>query len=269
MSLRGFVEEKIELSNIEYIELMLIYLILLKRNQHIFYNQIMRISQLYIIVKMVWKFIYILIQINQLFLDNLSSENLINNWVLQDISDIDEDSYNNYLEYAEQMSEVYLEKNIDPIEVLSPEYSMDIGYISSFYDLANIYTVMQEDENLKYTTYSVSNKFLGKDIISIISKSNKKEIAKDFISYVIDKKSQEINNYKGIPINKETLLSIYNKNVGNDNLGGIGISGEEYLMDEISLDEALDKINIDLEIYLMEQIKLKSINNIINILKNG
>ena len=83
------------------------------------------------------------------------------------------------------------------------------------------------------------------------------------------KKSQEINNYKGIPINKETLLSIYNKNVGNDNLGGIGISGEEYLMDEISLDEALDKINIDLEIYLMEQIKLKSINNIINILKNG
>ena len=32
MSLRGFVEEKIELSNIEYIELMLIYLILLKRN---------------------------------------------------------------------------------------------------------------------------------------------------------------------------------------------------------------------------------------------
>lgn len=150
------------------------------------------------------------------------------------------------------MSEVYLEKNIDPIEVLRPEYSMDIGYISSFYDLANIYTVMQEDENLKYTTYSVSNKFLGKDIISIIFKSNKKEIAKDFISYVIDKKSQEINNYKGIPINKETLLSIYNKNVGNDNLGGIGISGEEYLMDEISLDEALDKINIDLEIYLME-----------------
>ena len=121
------------------------------------------------------------------------------------------------------MSEVYLEKNIGPIEVLRPEYSMDIGYISSFYDLANIYTVMQEDENLKYTTYSVSNKFLGKDIISIISKSNKKEIAKDFISYVIDKKSQEINNYKGIPINKETLLSIYNKNVGNGNQGGIGI----------------------------------------------
>ena len=30
------------------------------------------------------------------------------------------------------------------------------------------------------------------------------------------------------------------------------IAGEEYLMDEISLDEALDKINIDLEIYLME-----------------
>ncbi|WP_195986288.1 ABC transporter substrate-binding protein [Clostridium sp. D53t1_180928_C8] len=220
-------------------------------------------------------------------------------------SNIDEDSYNNYLEYAEQMSnefmrqmsEVYLEKNIDPIEVLRPEYSMDIGYISSFYDLANIYTVMQEDKNLKYTTYSGSNKFLGKDIISITSKSNKKEIAKDFISYVIDKKSQEINNYKGIPINKETLLSIYKKNVGNDNLGEIGISGEEYeidldikwpsedeynkfvnivsnlsssinvnsyisevvinvgeeyLMDEISLDEALDKINIDLEIYLME-----------------
>ena len=195
------------------------------------------------------------------------------------------------------MSEVYLEKNIDPIEVLSPEYSMDIGYISSFYDLANIYTVMQEDENLKYTTYSVSNKFLGKDIISIISKSNKKEIAKDFISYVIDKKSQEINNYQGIPINKEALLSIYNKNLGNDNLGGVGISGEgyeidldikcppeeeynkfvnivnnlsspinidsyvseviittgeEYLEDEISLDEALEKINSALEIYLME-----------------
>lgn len=220
-------------------------------------------------------------------------------------SNIDEDSYNNYLEYAEQMSsefmkqmsEVYLEKSIDPIEVLRPEYSMDIGYISSFYDLANIYTAMQEDENLTYNTYAGSNKFLEKNIISITSKSNKKEIAKDFISYVIDKKSQEINNYQGIPINKEALLSIYNKNLGNDNLGGVGISGEgyeidldikcppeeeynkfvnivnnlsspinidsyvseviintgeEYLEDEISLDEALEKINSALEIYLME-----------------
>ena len=220
-------------------------------------------------------------------------------------SNIDEDSYNNYLEYAEQMSsefmkqmsEVYLEKSIDPIEVLRPEYSMDIGYISSFYDLANIYTAMQEDENLTYNTYAGSNKFLEKDIISITSKSNKKEIAKDFISYVIDKKSQEINNYQGIPINKEALLSIYNKHVENDNLGGVGISGEgyeidldikcppeeeynkfvnivnnlsspinidsyvseviintgeEYLEDEISLDEALEKINSALEIYLME-----------------
>lgn len=220
-------------------------------------------------------------------------------------SNIDEDSYNNYLEYAEQMSsefmkqmsEVYLEKSIDPIEVLRLEYSMDIGYISSFYDLANIYTAMQEDENLTYNTYAGSNKFLEKNIISITSKSNKKEIAKDFISYVIDKKSQEINNYQGIPINKEALLSIYNKNLGNDNLGGVGISGEgyeidldikcppeeeynkfvnivnnlsspinidsyvseviintgeEYLEDEISLDEALEKINSALEIYLME-----------------
>ena len=93
------------------------------------------------------------------------------------------------------------------------------------------------------------------------------------------------------------LLSIYNKNLGNDNLGGVGISGEgyeidldikcppeeeynkfvnivnnlsspinidsyvseviintgeEYLEDEISLDEALEKINSALEIYLME-----------------
>ena len=200
-------------------------------------------------------------------------------------------------EFMKQMSEVYLEKSIDPIEVLRPEYSMDIGYISSFYDLANIYTAMQEDENLTYNTYAGSNKFLEKDIISITSKSNKKEIAKDFISYVIDKKSQEINNYQGIPINKEALLSIYNKNLGNDNLGGVGISGEgyeidldikcppeeeynkfvnivnnlsspinidsyvseviintgeEYLEDEISLDEALEKINSALEIYLME-----------------
>ena len=239
--------------------------------------------------------------------DKLIENNIINiNEIYEfEKSNIDEDSYNNYLEYSEQMSnefmrqisEVYLEKNIDPIEVLRPEYSMDIGYISTFYDLANIYTVMQENENLTYTTYTGSNKFLEKDIISITSKSNKKEIAKDFISYVIDKKSQEINNYQGIPINKEALLSIYNKNVGNDNLGRVGISGEgyeidldikwpseeeynkfvnivnnlsspinidsyvseviinigeEYLMDEISLDEALDKINIDLEIYLME-----------------
>ena len=98
-------------------------------------------------------------------------------------------------------------------------------------------------------------------------------------------------------IKSHKKLSIYNKNVGNDNLGRVGISGEgyeidldikwpseeeynkfvnivnnlsspinidsyvseviinigeEYLMDEISLDESLDKINIDLEIYLME-----------------
>lgn len=220
-------------------------------------------------------------------------------------NNIDEDSYNNYLEYAEQMSsefmkeisEAYLEKDIYPIEVLRPEYDMNIGYISSFNHLADIYTVMQEDKNLTYDTYLGGNKFLEKDIVSITSKSNNKEVAKDFISYVIDKKSQEINNYKGIPINKEAILSIYNKNIGNNNLGGTGISGknydimldtkwpsedeynrfldiinnlsspinvnpyiseviinagEEYLMDEISIDEALEQINGNLEIYLME-----------------
>lgn len=200
-------------------------------------------------------------------------------------------------EFMKEISEAYLEKDIYPIEVLRPEYDMNIGYISSFNHLADIYTVMQEDKNLTYDTYLGGNKFLEKDIVSITSKSNNKEVAKDFISYVIDKKSQEINNYQGIPINKEALLSIYNKNIGNNNLGGAGISGknydimldtkwpsedeynrfldiinnlsspinvnpyiseviinagEEYLMDEISIDEALEQINGNLEIYLME-----------------
>ena len=76
--------------------------------------------------------------------DKLIENNIINiNEIYEfEKSNIDEDSYNNYLEYSEQMSnefmrqisEVYLEKNIDPIEVLRPEYSMDIGYISTFYD---------------------------------------------------------------------------------------------------------------------------------------
>lgn len=243
------------------------------------------------------------ININEikLFLENMKLlyENEKNN--------IGEDEYNNYLEHMGQMSSddvkemsegMYSEKNIDPIEILRPEYSsLQIGYISSFDNIAEIYTVMQEEENLTYNTYEGNNRFLAKDIVGIALRSNKKAIARDFISYLIDEKMQKINNGTGITINKNALLSIYNSNVGNDNLGGKGISGEdyyisldtkwpsedeynkflnivnsltspininwyisevvidageEYLMDEISLDEALDKINSKLKIYLVE-----------------
>lgn len=200
---------------------------------------------------------------------------------------------------VKEMSEGrYSEKNIDPIQILRPEYSsLQIGYISSFDNIAEIYTVMQEEENLTYNTYEGNNRFLAKDIVGIALRSNKKAIARDFISCLIDEKMQKINNGTGITINKNALLSIYNSNVGNDNLGGRGISGEgyyisldtkwpsedeynkflnivnsltspininwyisevvidaaeEYLMDEISLDEALDKINSKLEVYLVE-----------------
>lgn len=243
------------------------------------------------------------ININEikLFLENMKLlyENEKNN--------IGEDEYNNYLEHMGQMSSddvkemsegMYSEKDIDPIQILRPEYSsLQIGYISSFDNIAEIYTVMQEEGNLTYNTYEGNNRFLAKDIVGIALRSNKKEIARDFISYLIDEKMQKINNGTGITINKNALLSIYNSNVGNDNLGGRGISGEdyyisldtkwpsedeynkflnivnsltspininwyisevvidageEYLMDEISLDEALDKINSKLEVYLVE-----------------
>ncbi len=243
------------------------------------------------------------ININEikLFLENMKLlyENERNN--------IDEDEYNNYLEHMAQMSGddikemsegVYSEKDINPIEILRPEYSsLQIGYISSFDNIAEIYTVMQEEEKLTYNTYEGNNRFLAKDIVGIALRSDKKEISKDFIAYLIDEKMQKINNGTGITINKNALLSIYNSNVENNNLGGRGISGEdyyieldikwpsedeynkffnivnsltspininsyisevvidageEYLMDEISLDETLDKINSKLDIYLVE-----------------
>ena len=88
-----------------------------------------------------------------------------------------------------------LKKDIDPIEVLRPEYSMDAGYISTFYDLANIYTLVKEDANLSYNTSINIDSYISEVIVN---------------------------------------------------------TGEEYLEDEISLDEALEKIDSDLEIYLME-----------------
>ena len=88
-----------------------------------------------------------------------------------------------------------LKKDIDPIEVLRLEYSMDAGYISTFYDLANIYTLVKEDANLTYNTSINIDSYISEVIVN---------------------------------------------------------TGEEYLEDEISLDEALEKIDSDLEIYLME-----------------
>lgn len=222
-------------------------------------------------------------------------------------SNINEDEYNNYLDHMSQMSSndikemskyMYSEKPLDPIEILRPENSkLQFGYISSFDDIVDIYRVVLECENLTYNTYEGDNKFLPKDIVGIALRSNKKEIAKNFISYLIDEKMQKIDNWTGIPINKNALLNIYNKNVGNDNLSTSGIigdgyeiwlspawpsedeynkfyniinslktpinidsyiseviidAGEEYLMDEVSLDEAIDKINTNLELYLIE-----------------
>lgn len=243
------------------------------------------------------------ININEikLFLENMKLlyENERNN--------IGEDEYNNYLEYMAQMSSedikamskgIYSEKDIHPIQTLRPEYSnLQIGYISSFNNIVEMYSVMEEEENLTYNTYEGNNRFLAKDIVGIALRSNKKEVAKDFISSLIDEEIQKIDNGTGITINKNALLSIYNSNVGNDNLGARAIggedyyirvemkwpsedeynkflnivnsltspininsyiseividAGEEYLMDEISLEEALDKINSNLEIYLLE-----------------
>lgn len=140
----------------------------------------------------------------------------------------DIENYNNAMEdlsYNQQKQlsmDQFLFKRIDPIQLANPNYNLiEIGYVTSIEDFVNMYTVIDDNNQLDYINIQKknSNLFLPQKIVSINSYGENKEIAKNFISELLEKEYQEFDNYSGLPINKEALDNIYIKNVGNDNLG--------------------------------------------------
>lgn len=158
--------------------------------------------------------------------------NLIVNKIESDI-----ENYNNamedlsYIQQKELAMEQFLCKTIDPMQLSNPNYNLiEIGYITSIEDFVNMYTFIDDNNQLDYINIQKknSNLFLPQKIVSINSYGENKEIAKNFVSKLLEKEYQEFDNYSGLPINKEALDNLYIKNIGNDNLGAFIIERGDF-----------------------------------------
>lgn len=121
---------------------------------------------------------------------------------------------------------LYLEKQIDPIGFLIKNSVLDIGYINSFSNVSQISTVIKENSQLEYKLWSSDgeNTFLPKELMAINTKGKNKEVAKEFLSQLLNEEYQEFSENNGLfPINRNAFSNLYKKNIGNNNLGGFGI----------------------------------------------
>lgn len=224
-------------------------------------------------------------------------------------SKMDIESSNMYTETINQVKpsdinefskKLYLEKNLDSISfLLNNQPQVDIGYINSFNDLALFSTVRNHYNNINFSNFKDNSRniFIPKTMISINSKSPNKDLAKQFIMYLLNNNSQCVDKENGLPINKKALDSIFSENIDNTNLGGytIGtagnlkdypiiwpseteyeqlmkimnslnsvaikdeylldsllVAGEKYILDQFTIDDALNYISEELFIHLNE-----------------
>lgn len=138
---------------------------------------------------------------------NFHSEELINN------HNKEIKKYEEYLENnkeQEDLSKSFAKKYAHGDDYNSVFYkntsAIKIAYIYSFENFAEIYA-NKEKYNVKVTAWHGNGKgvVVPQILIGLSSKSNNKEISKDFIKELFSEKYQSLNKYEGIPINKNTL----------------------------------------------------------------
>lgn len=151
------------------------------------------------------------------------------------------EDYDAYNRSKEEFTKIYgdsnkYSQNTYLLKQLSTTYflrkdliKIDIGNISSMEDIVNMLSVINKMGDLGYKQFSADgdNRFIPRKIISINSKSESKKLAKEFVSSMFEIDYQINEGNSGLPVNREALSSIYDKNIENKNLGSIGVGTDD------------------------------------------
>ena len=152
------------------------------------------------------------------------------------VATYDEDQYEEYKksmqyyidEYGEDTDIYYLDNYLSPMSIMDESAKkLAVGVISGVDFIEQMYSLNKANEDITYALINgqTSGIFVPKNLMGINAKSDNKEIAKKFISYLLSEESQSKESYDGLPINKAAFDKMSEYPYADD---FVGENGEPY-----------------------------------------
>lgn len=152
------------------------------------------------------------------------------------VATYDEDQYEEYKksmqyyidEYGEDTGIYYLDNYLSPMSIMDESAKkLAVGVISGVDFIEQMYSLNKANEDITYALINgqTSGIFVPKNLMGINAKSDNKEIAKKFISYLLSEESQSKESYDGLPINKAAFDKMSEYPYADD---FVGENGEPY-----------------------------------------
>ena len=152
------------------------------------------------------------------------------------VATYDEDQYEEYKksmqsyidEYGEDIGIYYLDNYLSPMSIMDESAKkLAVGVISGVDFIEQMYSLNKANEDITYALINgqTSGIFVPKNLMGINAKSDNKEIAKKFISYLLSEESQSKESYDGLPINKAAFDKMSEYPYADD---FVGENGEPY-----------------------------------------
>ena len=131
-------------------------------------------------------------------------------------------------EYGEDTGIYYLDNYLSPMSIMDESAKkLAVGVISGVDFIEQMYSLNKANEDITYALINgqTSGIFVPKNLMGINAKSDNKEIAKKFISYLLSEESQSKESYDGLPINKAAFDKMSEYPYADD---FVGENGEPY-----------------------------------------
>ena len=131
-------------------------------------------------------------------------------------------------EYGEDIGIYYLDNYLSPMSIMDESAKkLAVGVISGVDFIEQMYSLNKANEDITYALINgqTSGIFVPKNLMGINAKSDNKEIAKKFISYLLSEESQSKESYDGLPINKAAFDKMSEYPYADD---FVGENGEPY-----------------------------------------
>lgn len=152
------------------------------------------------------------------------------------VATYDEDQYEEYKksmqyyidEYGEDTGIYYSDNYLSPMSIMDESAKkLAVGVISGVDFIEQMYSLNKANEDITYALINgqTSGIFVPKNLMGINAKSDNKEIAKKFISYLLSEESQSKESYDGLPINKAAFDKMSEYPYADD---FVGENGEPY-----------------------------------------
>ena len=135
-------------------------------------------------------------------------------------------------EYGEDIGIYYLDNYLNPMSIMNESSKkLAVGVISGRDFIEYMYSLSKGNQDISYALINgqTSGVFVPKNLMGINAKSDNKEMAKKFISYLLSEESQSKESYDGLPINKAAFDKISEYPYADE---FVGENGEGYSEDQ-------------------------------------